>query len=112
MRYFYDTEFLQTPTGYDLISIGVVAEDGRTYGSVSGDADWETIREDPWLSDNVVRYLDPEETWKPRKLIAEELFYFLAADNKQPELWGWFASWDHTCLSKLYGGIPLPVRLW
>lgn len=29
-------------------------------------------------------------------------------DNKQPELWGWFASWDHTCLVKLFGGIPSP----
>lgn len=108
MRYFYDTEFLQTPTGYDLISIGVVAEDGRIYEAVSAEADWDTISEDSWLTDNVVRHLPGQEEWKSRSLIAHELFYFLTEDNKQPELWGWFASWDHTCLSKLYGDIPSP----
>ena len=38
MRYFYDTEFLQTPTGYDLISIAVVAEDGHTYEATNVEA--------------------------------------------------------------------------
>lgn len=108
MRYFYDTEFDQTATGYDLISIGVVAEDGRTFEAVSAEADWERIRQNSWLMENVVRHLPPESEWKQRRSIAEELFMFLTEDDRPPELWGWFSSWDHTCLTKLYGGIPSP----
>ena len=29
MRYFYDTEFIEDGTTIELVSIGVVAEDGR-----------------------------------------------------------------------------------
>lgn len=106
MRYFYDTEFDQTATGYDLISIGVVAEDGRTYEAVSAEADWDRISQNRWLMDNVVRHLPPQDEWKQRSTIADELFWFLTEDTEQPELWGWFSTWGHTCLSKLYGGIP------
>lgn len=111
MRYFYDTEFDQTATGYDLISIGVVAEDGRSYEAVSAEADWDRIGQNGWLMDNVVPHLPPEQEWKPRRTIAEELFLFLTEDDRPPELWGWFTSWDHTCLTKLYGGIPSPSWL-
>lgn len=31
MRYFYDTEFIEDGHTIELISIGVVAEDGREY---------------------------------------------------------------------------------
>ena len=31
MKYFYDTEFLEDGHTFDLISIGIVAEDGREY---------------------------------------------------------------------------------
>lgn len=35
MRYFYDTEFIEDGHTIDLISIGVVAEDGRSYYAIS-----------------------------------------------------------------------------
>ena len=35
MRYFYDTEFLEDGETIDLISIGIVAEDGREYYAVT-----------------------------------------------------------------------------
>ena len=40
MRYFYDTEFLEDGETIDLISIGIVAEDGREYYAVNLNADW------------------------------------------------------------------------
>lgn len=49
MRYFYDTEFSQTPTGYDLISIGIVADDGREYEATSAEMDLATVQSDPFL---------------------------------------------------------------
>ena len=35
MKYFYDTEFIEDGSTIELISIGVVAEDGREYYAVS-----------------------------------------------------------------------------
>lgn len=56
-RYFYDTEFIDTGTTIDLISIGIVCDDGRKYAAVNADAPWERIRDDPWLMMNVVPHL-------------------------------------------------------
>lgn len=40
MKYFLDTEFIEAPNHLDLISIGIVAEDGRElYGERSA-VDW------------------------------------------------------------------------
>ena len=54
MRYFYDTEFLEDGRTIDLISIGIVAEDGRELYLVNANAPWSRIRRHDWLMDNVV----------------------------------------------------------
>lgn len=73
MRYWYDTEFLEDGRTIDLISIGIVAEDGREYYAVNDVAlderPWyqcwfnrkgsleNRIRRHEWLMTNVVRSL-------------------------------------------------------
>ena len=42
VRYFYDTEFIDNGRIIDLISIGVVAEDGREFYAVSTEFDPES----------------------------------------------------------------------
>lgn len=71
MRFWYDTEFLEDGKTIDLISIGIVAEDGRTYYAVSDEfrrdsrAWWKRwfnrkgslenrVRRNAWLMENVV----------------------------------------------------------
>ncbi|TWH05595.1 uncharacterized protein DUF5051, partial [Rhodococcus rhodochrous J45] len=54
MKYFYDTEFLENGSTIDLISIGIVAEDGREYYAVNSDMDHDRIAHDEWLCKNVV----------------------------------------------------------
>jgi hypothetical protein len=67
MRIFYDTEFLEDGETIELISIGMVAEDGREMYLCNRDFRWTrlagrswrggwTIHE-PWLVDNVVPHL-------------------------------------------------------
>ena len=46
MDYFYDTEFIEDGQTIDLVSIGIVASDGREYYAVSTDADLS--RANPW----------------------------------------------------------------
>ncbi|MBE5453440.1 hypothetical protein E3G52_000304 [Mycobacteroides abscessus] len=60
--YCYDTEFLEDGKTIDLISIGIVCEDGREYYAINSDADWDRIRKDDWLMDNVVRHLPTHST--------------------------------------------------
>jgi hypothetical protein len=113
MRYFYDTEFHEDGTTIDLISIGIVAEDGREYYAISADADWRRIAGHDWLRANVVPYLPAPARWKRKSQIRKEVAEFLLAKD-QPELWAWFSAYDHVVLAQLFGtmldlpdGIPM-----
>lgn len=57
MRFFYDTEFLEDGITIELISIGIVAEDGEEYYAVNADLDRDRIVKDPWMLNNVWRHL-------------------------------------------------------
>lgn len=65
--YCYDSEFMDDGRTIELISIGVVCEDGREYYAVNSDADWKRIRNDDWLMDNVVRHLPTHATGQVKK---------------------------------------------
>lgn len=113
MKYFYDTEFHEDGKTIDLISIGIVAEDGREYYAVNRSADWLRIKRHSWLMDNVVQHLPNSGTWKPKRQIAQEVKDFLLASTP-PELWAWFCAYDHVVLAQLFGpmidlpeGIPM-----
>ena len=40
MKYWIDTEFIERPCTIDLISAGLVAEDGREFYAESSEVDW------------------------------------------------------------------------
>lgn len=64
MRYYYDCEFLEDGLTIDLISIGIVAEDGREYYAVNSDMPVDRIAVHDWLCKNVVPLLpltDPDD---------------------------------------------------
>lgn len=133
MRYWYDTEFLEDGNTIDLISFGIVAEDGREYYAVNSDMPIERIHEQDWLLRNVMtsipvtgkealrRYIEhPEGLYprppvdavrpdltdanvKPRWVIANEVRDFLLADPSGCELWAWYAAYDHVALAQLFG---------
>lgn len=73
MRIFYDTEFLEDGETITLISIGMVAQDGRTYYAVNdqlaarGWKGWRLrrrIRKHQWLMQNVIPSLPkPHGDW-------------------------------------------------
>jgi hypothetical protein len=51
MKYWLDTEFIARPFTIDLISIGVVAENGREFYAESNETDWS--KASPWTLENV-----------------------------------------------------------
>lgn len=131
MKYFYDTEFIDTGRTIDLISIGIVREDGKTYYGVNSDIDViQRAFNHPWLRANVCPSLpfyeravdfsvalDTEhqdfDNAKPRVLIARDVKDFICSDP-EPELWAYYAAYDHVALAQLFGrmldlptGIPM-----
>ena len=101
MRFFLDCEFGDTATVVSLVSVGVVAEDGREYSAVSSDFDPLAVH--PWVRDNVLPQLPPTSTWKPRAVIAADLVDFFGSD---PVWWAWFGAYDHVALCQLWGDMP------
>lgn len=55
MKYFFDTEFIEKPCTIDLISIGMVCEDGREFYAESNEVDWTQAH--PWVLNNVKDHL-------------------------------------------------------
>ncbi len=111
-RYFYDAEFLEDGKTIELISIGIVADDGRELYLVNRDAPWRRIKKDEWLMANVVPSLPHNPAVRDRKEIAEAVREFLTGDDI--ELWADYGAYDHVVLCQLFGrmidlpdGIPM-----
>ena len=110
-RYFFDTEFIEDGKTIDLLSIGIVSDDGREYYAASLEADQS--RADDWVRANVLPLLPPtgDVAWKSRVTIRDEVTAFLLADAK-PEVWAYYADYDWVALCQLFGRmIDLPKGL-
>jgi len=113
VRYFYDTEFIEDGHTIELISIGVVAEDGREYYAVS--CEFDPDRAGRWVRTHVLPKLPPpaSQAWRSRRRIRADLEDFLGVDRGEPiELWAWVAAYDHVVLCQLWGTmteLPAPI---
>ena len=103
VRYFVDTEFIEDGVTIDLVSIGVVREDGAEfYREVTG-VDWSKANE--WVLTNVRPHLSG--LLDSREAIAADLLSFIGDDR--PEFWGYYADYDWVVIAQLYGRmIDLP----
>ena len=143
MKYFLDTEFIE---GFhkplfgkrrhfiDLISIGIVAEDGRTYHAVS--REFNPKDADQWVKDNVIaklpnrhinqlsspRHREESRLWKSNAQIKAELLAFfgykptwgdygsmaMSPDN-DIQIYAYYADYDWVVFCSLFGRmIDLP----
>lgn len=109
-RYFYDTEFIEDGVTIDLVSIGIVSEDGAEYSAIS--TDFDSSRAIPWVRENVLAQLPPvtDPRWKPKSRIRDEVLAFLTSGGRDPELWAWFGAYDHVVLCQLFGNMPALPR--
>lgn len=138
----YDTEFLEGKGSIDLISIGLVREDGAEYYAVNSDANWPKIATQRWLCESVVPHLPlmtkgvrkatPGEntnvasSWKfdidlsstlvkPAWVIANEVREFILDVPDEPQLWADYAAYDHVVLCWLWGSmmqLPAGIPMW
>jgi len=105
MRFFFDTEFLESSgTGRSLIqviSVGIVADDGRELYLESSQFDWEQEM-DPWLRENVKPHLlgPGHPSWCTPEEMARQVKDFAGAD---PEFWAYVGAYDWIALISLFG---------
>lgn len=89
MKYFLDTEFIEDGRTIDLISIGIVAEDGREYYAIN--SEFNSSKASDWVKENVLAKLPPKnpifhntsprlyeesKAWKELRFIKWELLEF------------------------------------
>lgn len=103
MKFWFDTEFYEDGRTIELISIGVVAEDGSSYYAETLDAKYLS-KKSVWLMQNVLPFISGPGCSKQQ--IAKELIEFF---GDKPEIWAYYASYDWIALCQLYGKmIDLP----
>ncbi|MBT8226929.1 MAG: polyadenylate-specific 3'-exoribonuclease AS [Dactylosporangium sp.] len=114
-RYFYDCEFIEDGRLIDLVSIGVVDEQGREFYAVS--TEFDATRALPWVRRNVLDKLpSPAATaWRSRERIRDDLYHFLVEPLRSGtaasiDLWAWYAAYDHVAIAQLWGAMPALPR--
>lgn len=98
MRYWFDTEFDERGPVIHLISIGIVAEDGREYYAVNADYDEQLAN--PWLQAHVLPFLAGQARL-PREQIRREVLAFF--HPRPTEIWAYFGEYDWIVLRQLAG---------
>lgn len=106
MRIFFDTEFYENGTTIDLISIGMVREDGEIYYAEVKNAKTKASCSE-WLRQNVKPHLVGSE--KSEKQIAYEIVKFVGT---APEFWAYYGAYDWVTLCQLYGRMMDLPKSW
>jgi hypothetical protein len=117
MKYFLDTEFIEDGKTIDLISIGIVCEDGRKYYAIS--TEFKAKKANQWVKDHVLSQLPPKnanpyesspsvweasKAWKKPAVIRDEVLEFCNPDKYgTPEFWGYYADYDWVVFCWLFG---------
>lgn len=133
-RIFYDTEFIEDGHTIELVSIGMVAENGDEMYAVSSEFNVERLLANQWLRDNVAphlpwrthdrgfrckcingRHLDVDHpNVRSRAQIARLVQEFILS-RPEPELWAWYGAYDHVVLAQLFGpmiDLPSGIPMW
>lgn len=122
MRYFIDTEFIEDGKTIELISIGIVAEDGRELYLIS--KEYKYKKADDWVKENVIlpmyrqqsptqkQFTEPKNFHKyngvSREHIKLEIDRFIGAD-RNPQFFAYYADYDWVAFCQLFGRmIDLP----
>lgn len=104
MKYFYDTEFYEDGKVIHLISIGIVAEDGRELYLENNDFDPDIVPAGHWIVDNVFPWLyNQPDVLLHKTQIAALVKEFILEGEGPHELWGYYSDYDHVVLAQLFG---------
>lgn len=103
-RIWFDTEFIEDGRTIDLLSIGLIREDGATLYLENADAN--LTRASAWVRENVFPHLQMAHSDRvncvcfPKADIARQVMEFAGSN---PEFWAYYADYDWVALCQLYG---------
>ncbi len=100
MKYALDTEFLENGRTVLLLSIGIVAEDGREYYAEVAGVDY--AQANPWVQEHVLPQLGQDSrSVRTCSQIRADLLSFIG--DSVPEFWGYYSAYDWVLLTQLIG---------
>lgn len=117
MKYFIDTEFNEETDPVGLISLGVVAEDGREFYAIDQQyQDWSSLWQttNTWVRKHVRPILmldDVQPVIGNKEVIRNALQTFIGRDST-PEFWGYFADYDWFLVCRLFGNFTKLPTNW
>ena len=109
MKFFIDTEFIERGSAYpiSLVSIGIVADDGRAFYARSSEYDPGTASD--WVKANVLPQVEGM-MGLPLKTIAAGVLNFVGTET--PEFWGYYCDYDWVVFCQMFGTMmDLPKRV-
>lgn len=134
MKYFFDTEFIESAGGIELVSLGIVCEDGRTFYAECSTFDERNA--DEWVKDNVLMKLDywnygksifsqntiiqdgehvkafGTESWIKTLLLGE---FLNAGTDRNPEFYAYYGAYDWVLFARIFGRLidkPYHFPMW
>ena len=96
MKIWFDTEFIEDGKTIDLLSIGIIREDGHYYYAESSECDLSKASD--WVKANVLPHLT--DTKFTRTEIRADILKFC---GEKPEIWAYYADYDWVALCQLFG---------
>lgn len=108
MKFFLDTEFIEAgPTRpMQLVSIGLVAEDGEEWYAEVNDVDWSYA--DDWMRMHVQAQLNTRGM--TRVEIRDGVRDYIG--DRTPEFWGYRCAYDWVVFCQLWGTLMDLPRYW
>lgn len=107
-NYYFDTEFIDDGKVIDLVSIGIVDDEGRELYLES--SEFDESKANSWVREHVLSELGPPNERHPRSVIADRIAHFVKTDSPHPpQFIAYFADYDWVALCQLFGpmiGLP------
>jgi 3' exoribonuclease, RNase T-like len=118
MKFFLDTEFIERGRNYPvtLVSIGIVAEDGREFYAISSEFDPNTASQ--WVKDNVLSTLGSEKRQTVDEIVSGVIeFIWPDVGREEPAFFGYYCDYDWVVFCQMFGtmmdlprGFPMYCR--
>lgn len=98
MKIWFDTEFIEDGKTIELLSIGMVREDGE---ALYRESDWaDHTRASSWVAKNVLPKLRGGKIVVDKKQMVSDIVQFV---GEKPEFWAYYADYDWVALCQLFG---------
>lgn len=104
-----DTEFDEDGKTIELISIGLVSDEGHEYYAVS--REFDPLHCNDWVRENVLSKLPPagDPLWKKRAQIRDDIVALVKSGASAPKFFAYYADYDWVVFCQLFGKmIDLP----